>query len=291
MYTGHLARHVADALERVASDLVQMEQYMDFVRNRLFRQTLLCHQGVPIDRELKPAALGPFHIASPLVPVDLKADVRSPEPLKFQHPASQQEVTTAVPLMKAAMICLAEAWPASLPFPKLLSMACSRVSSNPVSSTASRKQDAHFLGKSLLECYVSDMVELHSQPPSFTTQVSDRPLGSRVARVQIDSNAKYVTNLRHESGALSDGYRHVLRQLDGTRDRAELGDIFRKLVRDQILVLPETTTSEDLPTRLDRALDLTLYYLACNALLCTNPPGAASSETIVGAGLEVQQRR
>ena len=43
---------VAQTLQRVATDIIRMEQYMDFVRNRMFRQTLLVHQGAPIRRNL-----------------------------------------------------------------------------------------------------------------------------------------------------------------------------------------------------------------------------------------------
>jgi hypothetical protein len=43
---------VAQTLQRVATDIIRMEQYMDFVRNRQFRQTLLVHRGAPIQRNI-----------------------------------------------------------------------------------------------------------------------------------------------------------------------------------------------------------------------------------------------
>ena len=43
---------VAETLTRIAQDVIRMEQYMDFVRNRLFRQTLLVHRGAPIWRKV-----------------------------------------------------------------------------------------------------------------------------------------------------------------------------------------------------------------------------------------------
>ena len=43
MLTSHFPAPVAETLERISPDLLHLEQYMDFVRNRQFRQTLLCH--------------------------------------------------------------------------------------------------------------------------------------------------------------------------------------------------------------------------------------------------------
>jgi Predicted methyltransferase regulatory domain/PKMT, C-terminal winged helix domain len=55
-------------LRRISPDLLHMEQYMDFLRNRMFRQTLLCHDDVALDFFLRPAAVKSFHIASPIRP-------------------------------------------------------------------------------------------------------------------------------------------------------------------------------------------------------------------------------
>src|SRR5262249_12693918 len=48
MLTEYLAPEAENTLRLLAGDLVQAEQYGDFLRNRRFRQTLLCHQGVPL---------------------------------------------------------------------------------------------------------------------------------------------------------------------------------------------------------------------------------------------------
>jgi hypothetical protein len=47
-----------------------------------------------------------------------------------------------------------------------------------------------------------------------------------------------VTNLRHESGQLSDLGRHVLRHLDGRNDRAAILEILVELATKGSLVVP-----------------------------------------------------
>ncbi len=60
---------VTVALRAIAgNDMVVKEQYMDFLKCRRFRQTLLCHRNVPLDRELKVERLRGLYAASPARP-------------------------------------------------------------------------------------------------------------------------------------------------------------------------------------------------------------------------------
>jgi len=52
MLVSNFPEEVAEALMALTDDIVSMEQYMDFVRNRYFRQTLLVHDHVQLDRDL-----------------------------------------------------------------------------------------------------------------------------------------------------------------------------------------------------------------------------------------------
>src|SRR5262245_59779269 len=46
------APEMAETLSRLGADVVQREQYLDFLECRRFRQTLLCHDNIPIDRDI-----------------------------------------------------------------------------------------------------------------------------------------------------------------------------------------------------------------------------------------------
>ena len=56
----------AETLERISPDIVRAEQYMDFLRNRFFRQTLLCRAEHRPKRKLEGNDLRGFLLASPL---------------------------------------------------------------------------------------------------------------------------------------------------------------------------------------------------------------------------------
>ncbi len=65
---------VAQTLQRVATDIIRMEQYMDFVRNRGFRQTLLVHQdhGAVIQRKVDGRAVKGLLLTSASQPESAK---------------------------------------------------------------------------------------------------------------------------------------------------------------------------------------------------------------------------
>ena len=58
MMSSNYPEKVAATLEEISNNILELEQYMDFLRNRRFRCTLLCHREVKLQRavELPPVA-------------------------------------------------------------------------------------------------------------------------------------------------------------------------------------------------------------------------------------------
>src|SRR5262249_3882399 len=52
-------------LDELAPNLIEKEQYMDFLRNRLFRQTLVCHKHIRPNYDVRAEQLTGFFVASP----------------------------------------------------------------------------------------------------------------------------------------------------------------------------------------------------------------------------------
>ena len=242
---------------------------MDFLRNRMFRQTLLCHEGLRIDRGLKPESLQPLYVASPLAPVDGDGDLRSAQPMKFQRRNSDVSLTTSIPLIKAAVSCLAELWPGSIAYPELLSQAAKRLELPPFRGPEQIKADSEALARSLLEFYLSGIVELRCSRDLFAVKPGSKPLASVVARAQAEMGYRLITNLRHEMGIPDDLTRQVLPRLDGTNSREDLLSELQTLINDGALVAPggpdAAKDSAGLRGQLAEALDRSLSYVASNA--------------------------
>lgn len=292
MYTGHFPVEVTKTLESVASNFIQMEQYMDFIRNRMFRQTLLRRQEVAIDRELRPADLEHLYVASPMTPENPEVALNSPEPIRFRDPVSGRVVNAISPLLKAAFLRLAEVWPGSLSYPELVTQSRRRVDRRAVVSASQIKVENDEFGKDLLRFYVNNLIELHSQPAWYATSAGVRPKASRLARIHAEQG--YIaTTLRHGGYRLNEFQRYVLMNLDGTRDRTALIEVLWKLVVDNVLVIQGDTrqmTQEQARARLAEALEQTLAKLARAALFLPDSDGRGSQPSAtITPGKEQEQ--
>ncbi|MBN1937899.1 MAG: methyltransferase regulatory domain-containing protein [Anaerolineae bacterium] len=222
MVSSNFPLQVSETLEQMSNDVIELEQYMDFLRDRTFRRTLLCHDHVKISRALRPEQVLPFYIASRTKPEPDAEAVHTVQVARF-HAGSGATLSTDHPVTKEAMLYLAEIWPRSVTFDHLLATARVRLELNGDRADPSWSTDAYVLSANILQAYsYSDtLVELHTYQPEMFLQVSERPIVSPVARLQAREISK-VTNLCHERVDLDDLDRHLLHYLDGRHDCASM---------------------------------------------------------------------
>jgi methyltransferase-like protein len=269
MHPSNFPSFAQDEIKRLGLGLIETEQYLDFLRNRSFRQTLLCHSEIALERDLRPARLKSMYVGSPMVPVTKEGfNLKSEAPEQFVAP-NDVVVSVSSPLAKAVLLHLHETWPAWTQFEDLLVRAHYRLDPKwlPVQSAEQVRNDSEALGDMLLRFFVADTAELHVQPTPYVGSVSERPVASPLARY-LAANSQHVVNLRHETITLdSDVSRFVLRNLDGARDRAALLALLEGLVADGTLVVQSSNgqaageaaaahPQEVLAEALDRALQL-----------------------------------
>ena len=226
MVTGNFGADVEKTLRMLASDQIQMEQYMDFLRNRMFRESLLCLDKQQPNWSINPDAVRALHVASAAVPVTADnqpvdaVDVKTEEPQNYRT-GTGMSVTTNRPLMKAVMKVLGEAYPGTVPF-DLLRMKAREL----VGDTGNPRQvaeDGQMLAMGLLTSHLSsDLVELHGMPLAFARTVSERPVATPLARLMAPKGV--MPNRRHEVVRLNELDRYLIPLLDGTNDADALAD-------------------------------------------------------------------
>jgi methyltransferase-like protein len=210
-------------LEELAASPLEKEQYSDFLRNRSFRETLVCRDHHEPDYNVQPERLLGFHVGAPLMPTSPVPDLLSDIPEGFKG-LTDLQLTTAVPVVKAALVILGEMWPRTVPLTALPALARQRLGLRPGADPDTRRQDLLALAKALLMAYANagdTLVLLALTPPAFTDRVSERPMASPLARLQA-AGALPITNLRHGTTTVAPFDRHLLPLLDGTRDRPAL---------------------------------------------------------------------
>lgn len=270
MWIGNFPEKVASTLQRVAPDIIQREQYTDFVRNRLFRQTLLCHANASIDRALGPSRIdggffsGRFTTDSEQANVDLNANTS----ITFQSPGNSRQLTTRDPLVKAAIVHVTNTWPASIGFEELFQTSRLSLGANQIEDADRVEAARSNLATQLLRLYVSGMLELKFSADRFTTQISSKPATTSVVREQAERENR-VTNQRHESVHTDDFVRHLCPALDGSRDRDGLVAFVKDLVEQGKLVVhrPGDNAEQGLSELLTRAVEQALQKMSKQALL------------------------
>jgi methyltransferase-like protein len=205
------------ALKALDAQPIEREQYLDFIRCRPFRQTLLCHADVEIDRVLRPARLESLHLASNAKASAPVTDLSTRDFMTFEA-ENGAELRTNAPLTKAAMVVLRESWPRTIPCAALETAARARAVPTPVTmhDAADFQRDRDEWLESFLQLVLTGVIETHTVPASVTTEVSERPVASPWARRQA-AHGRPVSNLRHRLVATDDVQRHLILLLDGTR--------------------------------------------------------------------------
>jgi methyltransferase-like protein len=242
MQIGAASEPAAQALMGI-EDPVRREQYLDFLKGRMFRQTLLCRAELAIDRTPHPEVIEHLAVSTQAQP---QGEAGPDGAQAFAGPTGSR-LTTDHPLVIAALERAANAWPAALWVRDLL---------GPDAATADRRA----LCDALLRSYAANLVALHVDPPRPASAPGDVPRATALARHQARAG-ETVTNLRHASVRIEDDLgRRLVTLLDGTRDRAALAAQLRTHLLDQ---------GRPVPADLADSLERSLQGLARLALLET----------------------
>lgn len=261
---GNFPRPVFERLLQMARTPLEMEQYMDFLRNRPFRQTLLCHEQSAINRQLNPGYVTRLYAAT--VAQAVVPDLDQPTIQKIVGPDGATFATDHA-VTKAALLHLVEMSPRAVSFNALLTEARKRLGIERITP-----DDAEILATNLLQAFTYSLrlMELHTYAPAFVMDISKRPVASPLARLQAQSFPK-VTNLRHERVDLDGLSQYVLRYLNGSNDRKAIFNSVVKKVEDGSIRIHQSGTVADNADSarevLERELEPTLHWLARAALL------------------------
>jgi methyltransferase-like protein/2-polyprenyl-3-methyl-5-hydroxy-6-metoxy-1,4-benzoquinol methylase len=250
---------------------LEREQYIDFLRIRGFRSTLLCHAEAEVNRTLKPADFTKLHVAYR----------EMPEPFVFLHGELKVKFATKgvklvsrSPLVRAALEYLKEVWPKPIAYEELVQAAARRL----VSEMAERDSDldkdyvdaaeVSAVLSILMQAFSWGVLDAFVTPPQFAPAVSMRPVASPVARRQAAQSVR-VTNRRHEVVTLDVFSQQVIQRLDGAADRSMLVDHMQRALNSKKIVAKANATT---PMSLEKAdvglvVDQVLNQLRQSALL------------------------
>lgn len=262
MMSANYPEAVRDTLDRISHNILELEQYMDFLRNRRFRCTLLCHREVGVERSVGLDPIVNFRIGFRYPPDDPDHDLRSDDPLQYTSPDNEETaVIVQDPVHKVALSHLVSHAPASVPF---------RAVADHCAAVLGREADVLMMSELadlFMKLYTQSLCEFHVFQPPVTGTVAKRPIASRLARYQA-YHSRIISSQLHEMVQLGDNQsREVLARLDGTRTVDDL-------VADLLPMLPDESRAQlDDPASAMRAsIEMILRRLARQGVLI--PAGA-----------------
>lgn len=220
MFARNYPPKIAATLNHLASDLIQLEQYLDFVRNRMFRASLVCAMDVPLVRDINVDLLQQMHLSSTAVRQEFPAkDVQGKnlEGVTFVVEGAGT-VTTADPIPIAALEVLGRAWPESVEFDQL---ANSLVAAGTIDAT---KEARHRLATVLMDLLAFASISASLGPARCTGRISGPPKVTALARY-LAAKEGWLPTRRHTVCRVDDLGRRLVPLLNGQRTRDEVIDI------------------------------------------------------------------
>lgn len=207
-----LRPNTREALAQLGDNLLAREQYIDFLKCRGFRMSLLCRAEADLSRAVSLAQVERLHVASEARLVEEGAAGAA----TYAGPTGAR-LAVAHPVVRAALDIAAAAWPRVFSFGELRDAALARV------GNCSRDEGTTALAQTLILALGTDVAALHLHPPRYACAAGQRPLASALLRRQVAQGETLVTTLRHGLAKLDDPLeRALVPLLDGAHDRAAL---------------------------------------------------------------------
>jgi len=254
-----------ETLKQLGQNRILREQYLDFLKCRRFRQTLLCHSEAPASPDPSPAKIPGLFIASSAKCASDENDLRPGTTVAYTT-TKGAKCATDFPLGKAALGLLSAIDPHPLPFAELLSKAAEALARAGL-ATENESALVEKLSAFLLDLYGAGVVEFRTTAPPLARTISKRPAVSPLTRWQVQ-RGQVVTSQFHVAVKIEDEVgRCLLSSLDGTLDHPALLEKLWQLLKSKHALNDQGQDEDTLRQKVAADLEQNLEKLARLGLL------------------------
>ncbi|PUB83695.1 MAG: hypothetical protein DBP02_10560 [gamma proteobacterium symbiont of Ctena orbiculata] len=215
-FPGYLGEE-AERFLNMIDDPIERLQQADFLLNRSFHQSLLCHKARQPSRSPDIQQLRNFAWIADLRPPN-KLDLRRNKPAPFKH-SEGQKYEIAHPLTKAGIALLTDYFPTPVSFAELVSRAAEWVRGNGGDHFAAQENE---MLHEMLMLYAKGI--LHARPIDMvgdTVGLPDWQMDA-VARLGILRGDGHIPTIHHAGIHLDQFAARVVRYIDGSTDKEKL---------------------------------------------------------------------
>ncbi len=264
----------ADAKKLLATspNQIESEQYMDFLRNRMFRMTLLVHTGKQTVLQVNTKQVRDFMIAGILQVKENGPALHSNEPETYIVPGGG-EATARDPLVKAAIRVLNDSWPERISFDKLIELSSLKLGLQVPTDQVGIDRIVDQIGSALLLFYTGlpmGSIELSLRALGATREFLEKPKVPAHIRRQAAIDG-VLTNLRHQTIKVGDFEKFLIPMLDGTKNKKDILAGLYDLVQKQQLQIRENNMlvvdPDKVKSILEKQLDQAVLILGLNSII------------------------
>ncbi len=218
-------------------DIIELGQHIDFIRNTRFRQSILCHAGRTLNRNIRPETIEQFHIRLEAKPGNTKLNIKNASCM--DHLELEIGDVTVNISKKTAIICIAllhERRHQAISYSALCKLLIKH------SELSSTKQVREFLNTEmgLISLALAGVLSLHADSDPYTTEISAQPRACDYIRYQASSGHNIISTCKHTTRRVNEFDRIVLGALDGDHGRDDLLAIMEKAIDQGRITLNKT---------------------------------------------------
>ncbi len=227
MYLGNMKPSVVEKMKDL-KDIIRTEQYMDFINNRRFRSTLLCHSNVKLDRALNNNSILKFAMTlnvAPENPVE-KASIESDQEEKFYYSNNKENYIGAKsPALKAILFTFAANRGYPLKFDTVIEKA------NKLFKKDNKDQIKAELLANAMNLVMKGFMEIHMNEKTRDKINLTKPSARKLPSYQASNTQhSWVTNHSHTPVSITIVDKFALQYMDGKSSKPEIIDQLMKNV-------------------------------------------------------------
>lgn len=243
MYLGNMKQSVAEKLQGI-NDIVRTEQYMDFITNRRFRSTLLCHDDVKLNRSLDNDSARKFALSLDITAEKELKDItlEKNDPLKFYFKGNKdQYITSTSPALKAAFYVLIENKGYPISFNDLIEKADKLIKGDAKAAIEAE------LVKNVMNLVIKGYMDLHLNSRDKEKIKLDKPSVNKLVKHQVENTSNnWVTSQTHAPISINFFDKFAIKYMDGKNSKEQILDHLMKEAKNgQITLNKDNKKIED----------------------------------------------
>lgn len=215
MYVGNAPANILEAVQQL-TDIVDVEEYLDFFTQKAFKSSIICHKDAKIKRDVSEANLSSFYISSNILLEIPSKDITNFDDITqalsfFIKPNGGGGIQTNSSIMKTVLYTIADnAAINPISIAQIIDIASEKLPS------VTKEEIQKTFNQEVIGLIFTGYIDITSYMTTAATLISDKPKIYHLARYQaLQGDDTWVTNLKGQIVFIGLFEKYAFRYMDG----------------------------------------------------------------------------